>query len=67
MEIIRRYGCSPVGLLYIFKKPFHKNIYRGLLFHSDEDSMQMIFIKATAKLCAFFIIRYTLISELRFS
>ena len=26
-----RYGCSPVNLLHIFRTPFHKNTYVGLL------------------------------------
>ena len=25
------HGCSPVNLLHIFKTPFHRNAYQGLL------------------------------------
>ena len=30
IEIALRHGCSPVNLLYIFRKTFCKNIYGGL-------------------------------------
>ena len=35
IEITLRHGCSPVNLLHIFRKPFYKNIYVGMLrvFH----------------------------------
>ena len=28
------HGCSPVNLLYIFRKPFPKNTHRGLIPHN---------------------------------
>ena len=31
VKITRRHGCSPVNLLDIFKTPFYKNAYGGLL------------------------------------
>ena len=30
-EITLRDGCSPVNLLHVFRTPFPKNTYRGLL------------------------------------
>ena len=34
IEITVRQGCSPVNLLYIFRKPFPKNISGGLLLRT---------------------------------
>ena len=31
--IVLRYGCSPVNLLHIFRTPFYKNNFGGLLLH----------------------------------
>ena len=31
IEIALRHGCSPVNLLHIFRTPFYKNSYEGLL------------------------------------
>ena len=31
IKIALWHGCSPVNLLYIFRTPFYKNIYGGLL------------------------------------
>ena len=31
IDITFQYGCSPVNLLYIYKTPFYKDTYRGLL------------------------------------
>ena len=33
IEITLRHGCSPLNLLHIFRTPFYKNIYRGLLLN----------------------------------
>ena len=33
IEIAHQYGCSPVNLLHVFRTPFSKNTYRGLLLH----------------------------------
>ena len=32
-EIALRHGCSPINLLHMFRAPFYKNTYRGLLLH----------------------------------
>ena len=34
IEITLWYGCSPVNLLHIFRTPFYKNTYGGLLLNS---------------------------------
>ena len=31
IEIALQHGCSPVNLLHIFRRPFYKNTYEGLL------------------------------------
>ena len=33
IEIGLRHGCSPVNLLHVFRIPFPKNTYEGLLLH----------------------------------
>ena len=33
IEITLHHGCSPVNLLHIFRTPFPKNTYGGLLLH----------------------------------
>ena len=33
MEIALQHGCSPVSLVHIFRTPFYKNIYEGLLLY----------------------------------
>ena len=35
IEIALRYGCSPVSLLHIFRKPFSRNTSGWLLLHVD--------------------------------
>ena len=35
IEIILQHGCSPVNLLHIFRTPFPKKRYRGLLLTND--------------------------------
>ena len=37
IEITLRHGCSPVNLLHIFKTPFLKNTFGGLLLDSHDD------------------------------
>ena len=33
IEITLRHGCSPVNLLHVFRTPFTKNAYGGLLLY----------------------------------
>ena len=33
IEVTLWHGCPPVNLLYIFRTPFYKNTYKGLLMH----------------------------------
>ena len=53
IEIILRHGFSPVNLLHIFRTPFDKNIYRGLLVNSPERlSCKICFSSSTSKGCS---------------
>ena len=36
IEITLRHRCSSVNLLHIFRTPFYKNTYRGLLLNFDK-------------------------------
>ena len=40
IEIALRHGCSPVNLLHIFRTPFYKSTYGGLLLLMNSLQLQ---------------------------
>ena len=42
MEIALRHGCSPVNLLNIFRTPFPKNTYGGLLLKVSKQHAKLV-------------------------
>ena len=42
IEIKLRHGCSPVNLLHIFRTPFIKNTYGGLLLETPRGVFKLL-------------------------